>query len=295
MVEILLNHGADLSTVTDSGVTALHMASYGGNLSVTRLLLEAGADVRATTINGAAPLHVAAELGHSEIITTLIKAGADPNTRQPSNGETPLYLSAWKGHIDAVRVLLRANANALLPQTNALLPQTRVLDKGLTPLDIATMEGHVGVVRELVRQLGAGGPLGESALCASGSPKTARILVEAGVNTSARVRIVTKCGVEAHDTTILNFTNRRLREKKVFGEDATEDQLNGLKGIRRLILQVEAVHAVSWLWYTKPPLVVRAADGTRKRKVASTPFRTMLPILRRRTALPGVLFGPAFR
>lgn len=36
--------------------------------------------------------------------------------------------------------------------------------------------------------------------------------------------------------------------RRVGGKDATEEQLNKLEGIRRLLLRAEAVRAVSWLW-----------------------------------------------
>lgn len=46
---------------------------------------------------------------------------------------------------------------------------------------------------------------------------------------------------------------RSLREKTLLGENATKEQLNGLEGIRRLLLRVEAVHATSWLWQSDVP------------------------------------------
>lgn len=238
IIQILLNRGADASVVTDEGVTALHLSSQHGHLSATNLLAKSGADLEATMYQGYTSLHEAAAEGHSEVIEALIEAGANPNPRLPGDGQTPLYLAAWKGHVDAVRVLFRANANPLLLRTV-------VLDMGYSPLDAATIEGHADVAREVVRQLGAEGSLGESALGVGCSPKIARLLVDGGVNTEARVRVVYSSDGNTYETTILALTNRRLREKKLRAEDATEEQLNGLEGIRRLLLRVEAVHAVS--------------------------------------------------
>lgn len=47
------------------------------------------------------------------------------------------------------------------------------------------------------------------------------------------------------DNTLLAPTTRNLREKKFRGEDANEEQLNGLEGIRRLLMRVEAVFTQS--------------------------------------------------
>lgn len=45
---------------------------------------------------------------------------------------------------------------------------------------------------------------------------------------------------------LLALTPLVLREQRIAGKHATEDQLHGLEGIRRLLLQVVAVHALSW-------------------------------------------------
>lgn len=65
-------------------------------------------------------------------------------------------------------------------------------------------------------------------------------------------------------------------------QPATEEYLHRLEAIRRLLLRVEAVHAVSWLWPSDAPFVGRAAGNGPE--PPSPPLRLMLlPILRRRT------------
>ncbi len=77
------------------------------------------------------------------------------------------------------------------------------------------------------------------------SPRIVRLLVDAGADTkSANPRI---------NQTPLATASRMLREKKINGKDATEDQLHRLEGVRRLLLRVEAVHAVSFLWPVDAP------------------------------------------
>lgn len=84
--------------------------------------------------------------------------------------------------------------------------------------------------------------------------------------------------------------------REVIGGYATEEQMQRLEGIHRLLLQVDAVHATSWLWHSDVTFTVdAAAEGTSKTKTTSTPLRMMLPILRRRTRRPRVLLATLFR
>ncbi len=105
IVRILLNKGADVSSVTDIGSTALHFAAENGHLAVTMLLVEMGADLDAMCSSGPTPLYLAAEQGHEEVVAALIDAGVNCNTRL-LDGDTPLSAAAASGHWKAVRVLL---------------------------------------------------------------------------------------------------------------------------------------------------------------------------------------------
>ena len=75
-----------------------------------------------------------------------------------------------------------------------------------------------------------------------------QLLVDAGADT-------TREGRRKKSVSVSNFgpplalTNKLLRQVHVAGEDSTEEQLNRLEAVRRLLMQVEAVHAVSWLWH----------------------------------------------
>lgn len=115
------------------------------------------------------------------------------------------------------------------------------------------------------------------------------------MNTKLSVHVIADTpGGAPFCATLLEYTTRILREKKVNGEDATEEELDGLEGIRLLLMRVEAVHAVSWLWYTGPAPIAR--EGTRKSSnTTSPPVRTMMPILGHRAARPGVVLRSMFR
>ena len=261
-------------------------------------VVNAAEELEATDHQGYTPLHVAATKGHSEVISALIEAGSDPNTCLPTTSETPLYSAVAGGHLDAVRVLLRAKADTLcLGEGGAGV---------VFPLEIAVYRGHTGVVRELLQQVGiGGGGVALAALAAlslstvSGcSPRVAQLLVDAGMDTELAVQLGPfSDSDDVVDGTLLARTNRRLRQKKIAGEDATEEQLNGLEGMRRLLMRVEAVRAISWLWSAQPTLIARAEGCACKgeRNTGGTPLRRTLPLLRRRAARPGVLLRPAFR
>lgn len=74
--------------------------------------------------------------------------------------------------------------------------------------------------------------------------------------------------------TPMEITMRRIRRKKVEGkEDITDEQLRSVEAIRRLLFQVEVVHAISWLWPGNNPSVAHAAGrGTGRTSASSRPF-----------------------
>ena len=129
------------------------------------------------------------------------------------------------------------------------------------------------------------------------SPRVVRLLIDAGADTTSVVRLTEDApngSLELNDTP-LTATIHQLREKKVRGNDATEEQLNSLEGIRQLLLQVEAVHAVSWLWHNDNPLIGRTTEDLPEAEIVSTPLRTMLLLLSRRARRRGVLLAALFR
>lgn len=296
VIEALLKGGANVWVVADGGFTALHVASQQGTITAARLLLRAGADLHATASGGYSALHVASGNGHVAVMRVLIEAGANINARLPSTGETPLYTAATKGHVGSIKMLLFAKANALFV----------TIDSGMkaTPLDVAAHYGHANVVRELLQQLGikgcGGHHAGRNAFTANingrCSPRIAQLLVDAGMDTATPIRIALAPGGRVYeDALLLDHANRRLRENNIGGRDATQEQLTGLEGIRRLLMRVEAVHAVSWLWSADSASTARAARAARKCKTPSPSVVNTLPILRRRAAKPGLLLRPMFR
>ena len=95
VTRVLLDHGADLAQLTDSGWGPLHVAArYAFDPGVISVLRDAGADPDSRANDGSTPLHVAAEYGGNPwAIVKLRYAGANLDARD-EDGNTPLHLAA---------------------------------------------------------------------------------------------------------------------------------------------------------------------------------------------------------
>jgi ankyrin repeat protein len=92
-------------------MVALHLAVRHGNFNTVQMLLEHGADVSACDGHGKVVLLYAAEFGIREMIETVLDHGADTNARDQW-GKTALHLSIEAGNLDAFESLIRHGADA---------------------------------------------------------------------------------------------------------------------------------------------------------------------------------------
>lgn len=121
--------------------------------------------------------------------------------------------------------------------------------------------------------------------------------MDAGADTTTAVRVMAADGsgrVVFHGTP-LAFTCSLLAGKVLKQKDATESQLHSLEATRRLLVRVEAAHAVSSLWASDPPSTTHSATEGSDGATRPTPLISMLPILRRRARSPGVLVAALLR
>lgn len=110
VVDIIIEHGADIRARNRGGFTALHAASYVGNSAIARKLLDKGADVNDQDNKaGVTALSVAAEEGYSGVAQVLIDFGAKLEASE-RNGYTPLSRALWRGQSDVVKVLQKSGA-----------------------------------------------------------------------------------------------------------------------------------------------------------------------------------------
>jgi ankyrin repeat protein len=194
----LIAKGADVNKAAENGVTPLLYASNNGQVGIVDLLLEHGADVNADTgsgegppvnrkyfesmlvTDGITPLMAASGNGHIAVVNSLLKAGADVNKANKQGG-TPLYYASQNGHIAIVDSLLKAKADV-----------NKALDSGATPLIIASNDGSTAVV-DLLLKAGAdvnkannSGTTSLMFASRNGHANVVRLLLKAGADASIK-------------------------------------------------------------------------------------------------------------
>ncbi len=103
IVTALLDGGAPIEGVDDSGYTALHDAAFWGRAEIAKMLIDRGAKVAARTDSGATPLSEAARCGKIAAARVLIADGADVNAKD-NDGRTPLGNSSDKAMIEFLKM-----------------------------------------------------------------------------------------------------------------------------------------------------------------------------------------------
>jgi ankyrin repeat protein len=105
-VSTLLQQGADATTATASGETALHAAVAAGSLPAVIALIDKGANVNAVTASGWTPLHHAARFGRADAANYLLKQGANPKAvTKGTPAKTPVQMAMDKGDMRTARIL----------------------------------------------------------------------------------------------------------------------------------------------------------------------------------------------
>lgn len=316
VITALIQAGANPDTaLLPHGETPLYISALSGHVGAVRALLRANADpLLGTPLLGtplqsgqpgktAVPLDMATVSGHSEVVLELIQQVGIEGCGGASGGVDSLFAATGAKHVGIMTMLLDAgvvDTGAVLRAAAAVGLEASV--KFLLQQEEGRRIGENSHVnsRDDVGAMPIGGdayvnspgrigftPLHLSCVY----PRIVRRLIDAGADTSLRLASILSNG-----STALDYTIRCLRNKKIGGKQATEEQLNGMEGTRRLLLQVEAVYAASWLWYSDIPFVGQAAEVfIPETGVVSTPLRTMLPLLRRRARRRAVLLGALFR
>jgi ankyrin repeat protein len=90
----LLAGGANPNQPNKDVTSALHATAQRGPLRLLQLLLEHKADVQAADAQGVTPLHLAARSGNAQKVQCLLAAGAAHGAAN-SQGNTPLHLVSW--------------------------------------------------------------------------------------------------------------------------------------------------------------------------------------------------------
>jgi len=126
------------------GTTALHRATYAGDVRQVRALLQGGARADAANRYGVTPLSLASGAGSAEIVTLLIEGGASVRAADAAlrDGQTTLMLAARAGNVQAIEALLAHGAD----------PNAAERRTGTTALMWAALEDHADAIRALVHR-----------------------------------------------------------------------------------------------------------------------------------------------
>lgn len=316
----LIEAGADVNCGAVGGSTPLRLAAGLGNVAAVKELLRAKANpllfMTMTRPSGetSLPLDAAAAGGHSKVVRALVQEVGIEGCGGESGGVVALVAAAEEGHVDILAILtgagvidtgkaVAAAAGCSCEASVKFLLEQRQRQR-------ATSDGEVDHVKSYVNYRDSFGMTAlfrsihvlydeEGGVLPLVSPKVSRLLVDVGADTASAVRVTDKEGKVDFYGTPLAFANRCLRLKGVRGiKYAREEQLHRLEAVHRLLMRVEAAHAVSWLWVTEsPPISCGYEDSIRiARKTPAndgTQLTMMLPILRRRRR--GVLLAPLLR
>jgi len=99
IVEILIEHGANINIRSEGYGTPIYLAAELGQLDTVQHLIKQKADINVATTNGKTPLMQAAQQGHFEIVKELLKANPElPVLQQRIDGESALSLAESNGH-----------------------------------------------------------------------------------------------------------------------------------------------------------------------------------------------------
>ena len=312
----LIEAGANVDTCNNNGASPFFFAARNGHIDPVRELLRANASPLLSTVvetrEHFVPLNVASYNDHSEVVRALIQQRGIIACAGESGGVDALtVVAAQKGHAEIVGMLVDAG----------------VVDTGKALIAAARWGGGVVVTFLLQQRKLAGSPpglagyvnfcddVGSTPLFGSivdaypdyegvpgqVSPRVVRLLLDAGADTSTSVHVTdTSGGAVLFSGTSLAFTTGcLLREKKRrCKKKATKRHVYRLEAARCLLLRVEAVRAVSWLWVKKPLLVscvTGGASGTAGNTTSKAPqqLTKMLRVLKRRGR--GALLVSLFR
>jgi ankyrin repeat protein len=154
-VRYLLSKGASVTARSKVGRTPLSIAAaYDGSVEIARLMIEKGADVKAVDESGASVLEIAASVNNLEVARLLVAKGADVNNTD-KDGFTPLgdAVSAGDRSAELVKLLLDhgAKVNVSSGDTVEIVKNGKIRIGWMTPLLLAVPQANYEVVEMLVK------------------------------------------------------------------------------------------------------------------------------------------------
>ncbi|XP_058882197.1 fibronectin type 3 and ankyrin repeat domains protein 1 isoform X2 [Acipenser ruthenus] len=144
LVNILVNHGADVNHKNGSGKDSLMLACFAGHLDVVKYLRKFGASWESRDKGGSTAMHWAADGGHLNVIDYMLRDGCKVDVKDNISLWTPLMrVSAVTGNADVASLLVKAGADVNMRDKD-----------GKTPLMVAVLNNHEELV-QLLSEKGA--------------------------------------------------------------------------------------------------------------------------------------------
>jgi ankyrin repeat protein len=142
VINLLLDHGADIDATHGQGVTPLMDAlcefirpddpeQRERALLSVKILIDRGASIQATTEDAGSALHCAARFGDLPVVERMISLGA--NLNQTSASGAPISQAAWSSGMRAVEIaelLLQNGARLDIPDNLGFYPIHRAAQMG---------------------------------------------------------------------------------------------------------------------------------------------------------------------
>ncbi|XP_042213702.1 serine/threonine-protein kinase TNNI3K-like isoform X5 [Homarus americanus] len=139
LVRLFLEKCNHLDHTGAGSVTALHISCLAGHLQVTQALAQRGANIEARDAVSFSPLHIACLFGNESVVEYLLSRGVDVNIAG-SVGDRPLHLAATRGYYKIVQMLLRKGARVRLQD-----------EEGNTALHCCVQNGHFSILNLLLQ------------------------------------------------------------------------------------------------------------------------------------------------
>ncbi|XP_022104853.1 serine/threonine-protein kinase TNNI3K-like [Acanthaster planci] len=138
VIRFLARVGAFINSLSVRGFTALHVASFKGDIELVGDLLMGGADVGRMGYASITALHLACLCGHAQVAELLLRYDADPHA-QDALMFTPLHCACFCGHDQVVKCLINHSADINMSS-----------EVGLCPLHLACSKGFLTVAKLLI-------------------------------------------------------------------------------------------------------------------------------------------------